>query len=426
MNYNIKLADGLKNRSGELLIILVTLPIYYFFPILVLLLWIAYHCYFYKHKVLTLALISITFGLIASTTKSISYELTDIERYKSAYYKLVGATSFSEVLFHSVVTSGEINVLFISVNYFFTRVFPSYFPVVPFFWVSVTYFFTLLTFYQYSQNTTFTKHQYLFYFVIVVLVGIPFYQTTETIKQCSAIAIMGYSLVLKTQNKKGGLFWLIISLLVHLSGLFLLPVFFMLNNKKVIKYAFPMFVVALLISFININDLFTDVLGDYLGSGFKDRAMLYADYSWSLSRRYYVILVLYGLVTYFLFVSINKQKSQMLETYEVNARLFNLQILAFVFLLINRSNIHNFVRYTLTYFPFYILFTLQVLNVLMPKRQKVLIWLFLVLFFGYSNFLLLSLRTDNAMGYANSYLDNSFIKLFTYNVSDILKFNVNE
>lgn len=421
MNTGIKLSDELKSKNGEFLIILATLPLYYFFPVPVSLLWIVYHCYFGKHKLLTLALISVTFGLIASTTKSISFELTDIERYKSAYYKLVGATNFSEVLFHSVITSGEINVLFISINYFFTRVFPNYFSIMPLFWVSVTYFFSLLTFYQYSKNRNYTKGDYSFYFVVVVLLGIPFYQTTETIKQCTAIAIMGYSLVLKSQNHKGGVLWLIISLLVHLSGLFLLPVFFLLKNKNVIKYFLPVFIVAFLISFVNINDVFTSIIGDYLGAGFKDRALLYTDYGWSLSRRYYVILVLYGLITFFLFYSTNKQKSDSANA-QVDFSLLNMQILAFIFLLINRSNIHNFVRYTVTYFPFFILITLQTLDVLMPKKQKIVLWLFLIIFFAFMNITLMDFRTDVNSGYANSYLDNSILNIVTFNVAEILKY----
>lgn len=421
MSNRLELSDNLKESNGELLIIVATLPLYFFFPVATMLIWILYHCRFKKYKLLTILLISITFGLVASTTKAISVEMTDIERYKSSYLKLANASSYLEVLIHSVLTSGEINVIFISINYFFSWLFPGYFPILPLFWVSITYFFTLLTFFQYSKVKNFTKGEYSFYFVAVVLLGIPFYQTTETIKQCSSIAIMGYSLVLKSQEKKSSLIWLIISLMVHLSGLFLVPIFFLLKNKKVVKYFLPLFLIAFIISFVNINDLFTNLLGDYLGAGFKDRALLYADYSWSLSRRYYVILFLYGLICLFLLINYNNQKSTSTNL-ELYSRLLNLNLLAFLFLLINRSNVHNFVRYTLTYFPFYILSTLQVLDVFMPKKQKIFVWLFLVVFFAYSNYMLLMLRTDKEIGYANSYMDNSISDVITSSWVDYLRF----
>lgn len=421
MSVKFNFSDELKNTNGELLIILATLPIYFFFPLITLLIWIFYHCYFKEYKILTILLIALTFGLVASTTKSISVEMTDIERYKTAYLKLVDVSSFNDLLYQTVIVSGEINILFIAINFLFTRLFPTYFPIMPFFWVTVTYVFCLLTYYQYAKVIALSKGEYAFYFVVVALLGIPFYQTTETIKQCSAIAIMGYALVLNSQDKKSGLIWLIVSLLVHLSGLFLLPVYFLMRKKWVINYFIPMFLIALAISFVNVNDVFTTLLGDYLGVGFKERAELYADYNWNLSRRFYLILVLYGIMVLFLLFSQSKNVIKNIDLKVFN-RLLNMNVLAFLFLLINRSNVHNFVRYTLTYFPFYILITLQILNVDLVKKQKIVLWLFFVAFFAYSNLLLLQLRTTADIGYANSYMNNSVVDLITSNWVDYLTF----
>lgn len=182
-----------------------------------------------------------------------------------------------------------------------------------------------------------------------------------------------------------------------------------------------MFLIALAISFVNVNDVFTTLLGDYLGVGFKERAELYADYNWNLSRRFYLILVLYGIMVLFLLFSQSKNVIKNIDLKVFN-RLLNMNVLAFLFLLINRSNVHNFVRYTLTYFPFYILITLQILNVDLVKKQKIVLWLFFVAFFAYSNLLLLQLRTTADIGYANSYMNNSVVDLITSNWVDYLTF----
>jgi len=63
------------------------------------------------------------------------------------------------------------------------------------------------------------------------------------------------------------------------------------------------------------------------------------------------------------------------------------------------------------------------INFQLPKRQKIAIWFVLSAFFAYSNYLLLVLRTNPEIGYANSYLDNSISLLLSSNVLDILKFD---
>lgn len=405
-------------KAASLMLMLTAVVFWFFLPVLSIFLLCYLHIKLSNYKVFALFLMALTFGLIASTTKPITSELTDIARYKSTYLKLATINSFQEFIVATIVLSGEVNILFTIVNYVFSLFLPTYHQIVPLFWVTLTYFFTFLTFYEYSKHHQYGPTEYALFFVLIGILGIPFYQTTETIKQCSAFALFSYALVLKVYGRPKSLLYLIIALLTHVSTIMILPTYLFCKQKWIVKWILPLFLIVLVLSFFNLNEMINNYLGDFLGGGFKERAELYTEYGWELSRRYNIILYLFGAMVLFAFWYFQKAEQQS----ESDSYLLNIHLLSFLILFLNRNNVHNFVRYILTYYPFYNLLLLHMINFQLPKRQKIIIWFVLSAFFAYSNYLLLVLRTNPEIGYANSYLDNSISLLLSSNVLDIINF----
>jgi hypothetical protein len=214
-----------------------------------------------------------------------------------------------------------------------------------------------------------------------------------------------------------------------MSSLMILPVFLLVNNKSIIKFWIPILLFSFALSFFNIVELLNNFVAAFMANGIKERGAVYEEYGWELSRRYNLILFVYFLAVVIQIIATNKIS----ESFNNNKalvvkikRLVLVQFVAFVILLLNRNNVHNFVRYTICYYPFFIAAILNFDFFNLKKNEKTLLWFVFLVFFALMNITLLGFRTDINTGYANSYLDNSAVKLFTFSVTDILKFNVNE
>ncbi|MFN3446373.1 MAG: EpsG family protein [Bacteroidia bacterium] len=414
-------------RSMYALFIL--LMLWFFFPILSIVLLCIYASFVSQSRVFAYLLISLSFGLIAYTAKSVGVEQTDLVRYAQAHQKMAFINNLNDLLVSQVLISGEINALYIIISFTLAKLFPSNPQVLLLFWVCLSYLFILLAFHEFTKINNLKRDSYFLYLLLVVIIGIPFSQTAETIKQCVSASILFYAIMLRVNNNKFGWLFAIVSVLIHMSSLMILPVFLLMNNKSIIRFWIPILLFSFALSFFNIVELLNDFIAVFMVDGIKERGAVYEEYGWELSRRYNLILFVYFIAMIIQVIVIDKISAYFKDKKELVVkikRLVLVQFVAFIILLLNRSNVHNFVRYTICYYPFFIAAILNFDFFNLEKKEKTLLWFVFLVFFAFMNITLLGFRTDINTGYANSYLDNSIVKLLTYNVLDILKFNVNE
>lgn len=404
------------------------LLVWFLLPVLSVPILCMFAAFIDKGRVLIYFILAITFGLIAYTAQSIGVEQTDLVRYSQAHLKMASINNLNDLLVSQVVIAGEINALYIILSFTLAKIFPNHPQTLMLFWVSVSYFFIFLSFHEFLKVKDLKRDSYFLYLLFIVVLGIPFSQTVETIKQCASAGILSYAIMLRVNKRKKSWVFAICSVLIHMSSLMIFPVFLFINSRSPLKYWVPIFVLAFAMSFFNIVELLNNALSMYMGAGLKERGEVYAEYGWELSRRYNLILFVYFLAVVILIMAqkhlykFENNKNQVSSKID---KLVTVQFVAFIILLLNRSNIHNFVRYTLCYYPFFILSILSFDFFKFKKNEKAVLWVAFLFFFALMNITLLGFRTDITTGYANSYLDNSFVKFITYSVFDILKFNVN-
>lgn len=407
----------------NLTLILVITTIWLFMPVLSILLWIFYSAFNPANRVLSFFMIALTFGLIAYTGKSAGEMPTDLFRYYQAHQKMTGITNIHDLLYQNVVLNGEVNILFILLSYLLAKLYPFNPQVFGLFWVTISYFFVLLMFYEFLKERSMSKGSYLFSLIVIVIAGVPFVLTVEIIKQCASVSLLGYALMLRINGRKSSWLFAICSVLIHLSGLMLIPIFLFCRSRYVYRFLLPITIITIFFSTFNINDLLNQYAGDLMGNGMKERAEAYTDYGWEISRRYYLNLAVYAVIIVFLgWVRYLKRKNGKEEAVYFE-RLVAAQILACVVLFLNKGNIHNFIRYLLGYYPFYILLILTLFWVEMKKKEWFYMVVGLAIFFFGLNLVLMSFRLDPATGYANTFMDNNVLQLLLSGVSDILQYN---
>jgi hypothetical protein len=368
-----------------------------------------------------LLLIAISFGLVAYTTRSTGTTDSDIARYTSLY-KYIATVNTPNRIFISIVFDGANNILFYFVMFLMTRIFPANPQVLPLFWVSGTYFFSFLTIKEYVQYFSLPRKKYILLLFFACMGIITFYTTTEIIKQTASVAIMGYAIILNLREKKAPLFFVIISVLTHFSSLLLLPVYFFCKRAQTVFYIPFIFFICLIFSFFNFNILLYNLLSPFMksGSDLLMRVQYYEDVeTWTISLRFYAVFAMYFLLVGifywdYLNVANNEEKKKKQSLLIVHS-------LAFFVLLVNRSNVHNFIRYVLGYFPFYLAAVIQLFYTRIARFDKTVVICLVLGFYLYSNVKMIIAQTTSS-DYANSYMNNDLLKIATSNVVQFLNF----
>jgi hypothetical protein len=371
-----------------------------------------------------LFLIALSFGLVAYTTQSVGTEETDIGRYYFSYDFVSNIDSFSDLFLLFFVADGT-SILFQLITLAMAKIFPANFQLLPLFWVTVTYFFSFLAI---KECVYFLSGYYSKVYVVVVFFAmagiVTFFTATEIIKQVSSAAIFAYALMLHINKKKGAAFWVVISILVHLSSLFLMPIYWFSRKQSIIKHLPWIFLICLGVSFINFNTimglLFAGVVGD---SGLGNRLQAYEEVdTWTISFRFFMIFGIY--LFQLALVAIDLYHEKDMDMKQKKRIMVIVQVLAFLFLLVNRSNVHNFIRYTFGFFPFYALIFLQLFYARFKKAElTILVWL-VGSFYIFSNVRLLQAQTVIGGPYDNSYMNNNVKDIMVSNVYDFLDFDV--
>lgn len=360
-------------------------------------------------------LIALSFGFLGYTTHSINSVDTDVMRYMEGYMDLSRVKSFSDFISIGFL-EGDYNFLFRLINYSLTFIFPKNAHLLPFFWATFVYFVSFLTIIEMckEKSTKIRKERIFVGFFCAIVAFIMFHQAVESIKQYSSVSVMGYAIMLKIVNKdkmtKKVLILAIVSILIHFSSFLLLPILLFYNANFVKRYFWLIFLFCLSVSFININQFFLNILGSIGGNvGIIYKLGEYANYSaWTLGRLYILNLVVYGL-TFFVLYYYRKSSDLNSITY--------VHFLALCFLLINRSNTLNFVRYTICFYPFWISIFLSLFKIKTDKLFQSAIIICFFFFHLYSHII----YTGNAInmelnGYTNAFMDNSIFKILTTSV----------
>jgi len=423
---------SVKQQFQDKILYLVVFVIWFFLPIISIFLIFALWIYEKKPSRLKDALfilwLALTYGLVAYTGQSIGADETDIARYQFYYTVIADIKTINAFLVFMAVDGGS-NPVFYLINFLFSRIFPENSQVHILFWITVTYFFTIL-----GANKALlllgkplpSKHSKIL--ILLFLIGIiPFFTVTEIIKQCASVSIVFFAVIKRLLNERRSLTFFILALLVHTSSLMFLPVYFLYANRGCRKYLYIILIGCILFSFLNFNVVLTSILSLLPGGALLATAKEYQNVEvWSISVRHYATFFMYVLLVLVVFFDAwMTRRLAIKEEYSKDRwNVFMVLFLTLMVLLINRGNVHNFVRYVYGLFPFYIFIIIVILKSQIKKNQKYGIAFIAICFFTFSNFKLLMVQTSTESNYANSYFDNSIGNLLTSNVYEFLSFRV--
>jgi hypothetical protein len=368
-----------------------------------------------------LLLIAISIGLIAYTTKCISQEETDINRYYFLYQSFANVESLKDFAF-AIFLEGDVNPLFQSINFLLAKTFPENPQMLPLFWVTITYYFSFITYYILLDIYKVNEKRRMVFAVAIALAGVIYFgRTTESIKQCSSAAIFGYAVARALMKKGKGSLFVVIAILVHISSVILLPIYWSVNSKFIRRHLVIIFIVCFFASFIALNSLIALIVNNVpiFPAAITDKLLAYEEYNVPSSIRLLITFVIYAILIGLLAWHNYKTKDERDRTFLI------VQVIAFCILLANRGNSHNFMRYIYSYFPFIGMAYLKFSGLDSWKKNEYMVLHFVFIsFLIYSNISYLLYFTDAGGNYANSYLDNSVSNLFIYNVVDYLNYKV--
>lgn len=414
-----------KSKADNILFCLLFTAGWFFLPALSALVYIAllYKVNFTKRvETFLFLLISLSIGLIGYTTKSVGTSETDIARYYFSYEMIAQVHSVKDFALSFIIDGGN-NIAFYIITYLMTRLFPENPQVMPLFWVSFTYFFTFLTIRKAASLLPgVTKKLYMAVIFFAIAGVITFFTVTEILKQVASVSLFTYALVKRIKKEKYASLILIISILVHFSSMLLLPVYFFSMRKQVMKYIPVLFIGAFILSFFNFNELLYFFVSKVFTQGdFLDRVKYYENIdTWTISLRYYGVFAMYLLMLALFFW--DYYKSQITTRDETS--LLIVHSIAFLILLINRNNTHNFVRYLLGYFPFYIIAVMQMFTLRIARFDRIILSALIVGFYVYSNVKMLIDQTVIGGAYGNSYMNNNILDIATSSVIGFLHFRI--
>jgi hypothetical protein len=370
--------------------------------------------FFAKHRYFFYFLFSLTFALIAFTQKSISG--TDIERYYAAYSKYQYLNFFDEMKL--MMLKQEIYVIFSALCMFLVSIFQNV-QVISLFWVFIIYYFYFLGCENYCRYKGLAwNNKRLFVFICISIFGfILFTQVTETLKQAAAVSLFFYAFTLFLLGKKIKTFcMLILSIGVHITPLYLLPLF--LYKKCNLRHVSLIALLAFLLSFGNIMEIIANLLPAVgILELYHERILHYtgdySDFSSSLLRYdLLMVILLFMCILYYRYSNgtSNKKSAFIGGIY-------------FCLLLSNRNMIHNYTRFVnMSHFIFaFAYIDLLLLNHPFIRKNWPLINSFLLFSFFIANLHITYYRTIGG-SYLSSYMDNSIFNLLFSSVMDYLSF----
>ncbi|RBL93805.1 EpsG family protein [Chitinophaga flava] len=364
-------------------------------------------------------LIALTFGIIAYTAEYMDRggESTDITRYTAQFKTYSEVRSVGELFLTAVLMDGGIYVVFQLLTFFLSKLFPANPQVLPFFWVTISYFFLLLTVLELTRRDLYLySKKILLVLILLLLFGTTlFTMEVELLKQSSATAVAAYALVRKLNHKKAGGWFFALAFFLHTSVILFLPIFILFDKKIVKRYRLPIFLISLLLSCIDINSL----LAILLGGVFAEKANFYASIeNWQINKINYTLFIFYGILIAYSYLGMVKRTNVLKR----EDSCFNICFLSFCLLLIQMHTVHNFVRFSYLYSPFYVIAFYLLLITRKQSREKTVVVTLLFSFSLLVNSAYLLATLNSA--YTNAYMNNSLLELVSANVYSFLNHRV--
>lgn len=404
-------------RASEYLVLISFIVFWLIMPVLSILAMcftLHFNSCFLRHRKVFYVLISLTFAFIAYTQRSISG--TDIERYYGMFYGFINV-SMGEVDFTPLL-SENLYFVFTPVSIFIVSLFENvqYFSL---FWIFVVYYFYFLACENYClyRKINLIRSQFLIFVVVSVFGFILFTQVTEVIKQAVATSLFFYGFTLFLLKKMKSCFLTIfLTIGIHSTALFLLPIFFYrwFNTKTI--WSFVLF--AFILSTCNIMEFFVSILPNYgIFQLLHEKALEYVDPMSGFASsylRYDLLMLISSCLLYVLFVANHSFK-------ESKIWLFFLIYLCLV--IANRSMTHNYVRFVNMSYPIYAFLFLELLSIPSSYLSAKICYikLFSLLAFFVANFHMTYYRTIGG-SYLSSYMDNSLFNILFSSVPTYLSF----
>lgn len=286
-------------------------------------------------------------------------------------------------------------------------------------WGGLTYYICFLAIINLGKYFEFGNRKIYMVIVSAMICFVIFVETMETMKQALATSITLYSFSCYLQGKRlKCIIVFILSLGVHFSSLFMLPLFFAKSIKSF--YVYIILVISFLLRNINLMELSASIL-NRLGI-FSSVASLADAYTEQNFNNFFSDAP-YFLFTFWLLcfiILLNR-----LFVSKDNDIIDKACVLFIIVLNLNYSNNHNFTRLLLFSFPIYILIFMNVLcNLKQMFTRKILILFILsITFFLHFWFSLGRFGTDVSK-YQTSFMDNSITKIITSPLYSYLNYKI--
>lgn len=349
-----------------------------------------------------LVIMSLFWGLLAFTQKSLAVEDTDCIRY---YRSLEYFEGWNPMLALCSLNLIEIlNYVFSPVSVFVTALTDNV-QSISFLWTFLVYLLTFLSmrrlmkYYECYEQRKFAK-----LVLIMTFCFLAFVQVSELLKNSAAFAVFFYAFTLQITNNSRMLVWalVLVSIGIHPSVIMLLPLFFykLINAKIALAFAVIVFLLSLTINIV-------DMLMSFLPSGIYFDLLFERFGNQEIGETgtlHYIgiQMAMVGTASYLWF----RSKDHEIEKLEA----VNIIILYFIVSVVNFYNLVAFLRFTIFSHWIFGLITIWYLKksyISSYKRMMnlmIFFMLFMTLRWTYG-------RTMVIGGYCSSYMNNSITNI---------------
>ena len=349
-----------------------------------------------------LVIISLFWGVLAFSQKSLYYEGTDCTRY---YYSLEIFENFNLLdALPNINILEMLNFVFYPVSIFVTSATGNV-QYVSFFWTSLVYFLTYISSRRLMKYYgCFSQKKFAFVVLISTFCFIVFVQVSELLKNSAAFAVFFYAftLYMTKGNKLATGLWVLVSIGLHPSVIMLLPLFlYKTMNTKILF--FVSVILSLLVASTNIIGILMNIMP---GGGYFDLLMdRFGDNSKGQSGTLHYIVLQVAMLLTSLFIYFNRKANKKEPCYAVNIIL--------LYVLISNMNFYNLVAYLrfsiLTHWQFSLLLISLIQGSINSSRISIVKKCLCIFMFIMTARWTIS-RTIPG-GYSSSYMNNSITNI---------------
>lgn len=355
-----------------------------------------------KETTLCLTIMSMFWGLLAFTQKSLTVEDTDCIRYYSSFEYFEGWNPISAICCLNLIEI--LNYVFSPVSVFVTALTDNV-QSISFLWTFLTYLLSFLSMRRLMEYyECYEQRRFANLVLIMTFCFLAFVQVSELLKNSAAFAVFFYAFTLQITNSSKVVVWILVlaSIGIHPSAIMLLPLFFykLINTKITLVFAVIMFVLSLKINIVDIvmgllpGGIYFDLLLERFGNH---------DFEQTGTLHYIGIqMAMVGTAFYLWF------RSKDCETGPLEV--VNIVLLYFIVSIVNFHNLVAFLRFTIFSHWIFGLITIWYLKKSYIPSYKRMMTLMIVFMF----FMTLRWTYGRTMvrgGYCSSYMDNSITNI---------------